>query len=667
LKKQLVTAALPYANGPLHIGHIAGCYLPADIYVRYQKIRGNDTIFVCGSDEHGVPISLRAKAENKSPQEVVDHYHLMMKEAFEGMDIRFDVYSRTTSKIHYDTAQEIFKTIYDKGGFREIVTAQLYDAKAGKFLADRYIIGTCNNCGFEKAYGDQCESCGKTLSPEELINPISALSGEKPVKKETTNWFLPLDELQEKLNAYVNSHISDWKINVYGQCKSWLNEGLKPRAMTRDLDWGVPLPIAETKGKVMYVWFDAPIGYISATKEFLPDTWQEYWKNPSSELIHFIGKDNIVFHCLIFPAMLMQEGSYNLPTMVPANEFLNLEGQKISTSRNYAVWVHEYLAAFNNRSDEMRFVLCSIAPETKDADFSWSDFQARVNNELVAIFGNFVNRVSVLMHKYFDGIVPESEADADEETLMWQNIENHCQQIDENITNYKFREALSHWVSLSRIGNKYLADSEPWKTIKTDLPKTKQILNNAVNLIALIADYGSIFVPKAADKIKLCLQLSAFNCVYNRNLILDFTKLTPIPLLFPVILDDEIEIQIKLLHKEELIPTITQKSMINYEDFQKLQLVTATIVSATKVENADKLLKITLRLSENDERVVLSGIADHYNPVQIIGKQVTYLMNLASRKIRGIESHGMILLAENDGKLVFITPENKIEDGSEIA
>lgn len=663
----MITAALPYANGPLHIGHIAGCYLPADIYVRFQKSKGKDAIFVCGSDEHGVPISLRAKAENKTPQQIVDVYHEMMKKSFHGLDINFDIYSRTSNKTHHETAQSFFKTLYDKKVFIEQTTAQLYDEKAQKFLADRYVIGTCNNCGNEKAYGDQCEQCGKTLSPEELINPVSALTGEKPVKRDTTNWYLPLDGMQKDLEKYVDAKEDLWRSNVSGQCKSWLKEGLRPRAMTRDLDWGVPLPMPNTEGKVMYVWFDAPIGYISATKELLPNTWEEYWKNPDSEIIHFIGKDNIVFHCIIFPAMLMAEGSYQLPNVVAANEFLNLEGQKISTSRNYAVWVHEYLEDFNDRSDELRYVLCSIAPETKDADFNWSDFQARVNNELVAIFGNLINRVSVLTQKYYQGIVPINRENTPVEKLLWQDLEEQCTEIERNIEGYKFKNALFAWMNLSRIGNKYLADQEPWKTIKTDEARTAQVMHNAINISALITRYADLFIPKTAAILTNLMGLKEGVLTFNKTLKLAGEKIETIPLLFAQITDEEIAAQQQKLTPLTQTNTAPTKPMIDYEDFTKLNIVAATIKDATKVENADKLLKITLALAEGSEKTVLSGIAEHYGAEEIIGKQVTYLANLAPRKIRGVMSEGMILLAESNGKLVFVSPENKVEDGSEIA
>jgi len=662
----LITAALPYANGPLHIGHIAGCYLPADIYVRFQKSKGKDAVFICGSDEHGVPISLRAKAENRTAQQIVDVYHEMMKKSFLGLDINFDIYSRTSNKIHHQTAQEFFKTLYDKKVFVEQTTAQLYDEKAKKFLADRYVIGTCNNCGNQKAYGDQCEQCGKTLSPEELINPVSALTGEKPVKKDTTNWFLPLDSMQKDLEIYIDSKEEQWRGNVFGQCKSWLKEGLRPRAMTRDLDWGVPLPIANTEGKVMYVWFDAPIGYISATKELLPNNWEDYWKSEDTEIVHFIGKDNIVFHCIIFPAMLMAEGSYQLPNVVAANEFLNLEGQKISTSRNYAVWVHQYLEDFNDRSDELRYVLCSIAPESKDADFNWSDFQARVNNELVAIFGNLINRVSVLTQKYYQGIVPANKEDTPIENQLWQDLEEQCQEIERNIEAYKFKNALFAWMNLSRIGNKYLADQEPWKTIKTDENRTAQVMHNAINVSGLIASYAQLFIPKTSAVLAKHLGLKEGHLTFAKTLINAGDKIETIPLLFAQITDEEIAAQQQKL--SPLTKTNTpSKPMIDYEDFTKLNIVAATISNASKVENADKLLKITLSLSEGAEKTVLSGIAEHYGAEEIIGKQVTYLANLAPRKIRGVLSEGMILLAESNGKLVFVSPENKVEDGSEIA
>lgn len=664
MKKQIVTAALPYANGPLHIGHLAGCYLPSDIYVRFQKATGNDVVFVCGSDEHGVPISLRAKAEGKTPQQVVDYYHVLMKETFQTMGIQFDIYSRTTNEIHHKTAQEFFKKLYDQGTFVAETSQQLYDAEANQFLADRYITGTCPNCSYEKAYGDQCESCGKALSPDELINPVSALTGNKPVKKSTTNWYLPLDKMQGDLEKYIESKKGIWKNAVYGQCRSWLNDGLRPRAMTRDLDWGVKLPIENSEGKVMYVWFDAPIGYISATKELLPNGWEGYWKDKNTELIHFIGKDNIVFHCLIFPAMLMAEGSYILPSVVPANEFLNLEGAKISTSRNYAVWVHEYLKDFDQRSDELRYVLCAIAPENKDADFTWDDFQARINNELVAVFGNFINRVSVLTHKYYDGKVPANSPDTAIETQLWEDLQTQTKTIEGCIANFQFRDALFAWLNMSRIGNKYLADQEPWKTIKTDEVRTAQVMHHAVNMAALIAIYAQPFLPETYNKIATQLDLRGVTLAFNNSIKKAGDRVEQIPILFAQITDEEIEVQ-----KQKLAPKgkLDLKPMIQYDDFIKMQLVSATIKNAQAVENADKLLKITLQVSEGEEKTVLSGIAEHYKPEDIIGKQVTYLANLAPRKMRGIVSEGMILMAESEGKLIFVSPEKEIKNGSEIA
>lgn len=662
MKKQIVTAALPYANGPLHIGHLAGCYLPSDIFSRYQKAKGKDVLFVCGSDEHGVPISLRAKAEGKTPQQVVDYYHHLMKSTFEKMDIHFDVYSRTSSQIHKDTAQEFFKKLYVDGSFIERKSEQLYDAKENQFLADRYIVGTCPNCNFDKAYGDQCENCGKALSPDELINPVSALSGNVPVKKETTNWYLPLDELQNDLEKYIDSKKGVWRNAVYGQCKSWLNDGLKPRAMTRDLDWGVPLPVENTEGKVMYVWFDAPIGYISASKEKLGEKADEYWKNKDTSLVHFIGKDNIVFHSLIFPAMLMKEGSYVLPEQVVANEFLNLEGDKISTSRNHAVWVHEYLEDFNERSDELRFALCALAPEQKDADFTWNEFQAKVNNELVAIFGNFINRVGVLTKKYYQGIVPNAGENTGIENVLWNNLKEEVQQIESKISEFKFRDALFHWINLSRLGNKYLAEQEPWKTIKTDQAKTDLIMYNALNVAALVSVYSQVFLPKTYNKLSVALNLKGKDLVFSSQLITTGSKVEDIPLLFKPITDEEIEAQ-----KEKLTPNFKLKPMIEYQDFTKLQIVSATIEKAEKVENADKLLKLSLKVAENENKTVLSGIAEHYSPEEIVGKQVSYLANLAPRKMRGVISEGMILMAESDGKLVFVSPEKEVENGSEIA
>ena len=662
LKKQIITAALPYANGPLHIGHIAGCYLPADIYARFQKAKGNDVIFVCGSDEHGVPISLRAKAENKTPQQVVDHYHNLIGSTFKAMQINFDVYSRTSSGVHKKTAQEFFKKLYDSNSFTEQNTEQLYDAEAMQFLADRYITGTCPNCGFEKAYGDQCESCGKALSPEELINPKSALTGNKPQKKVTTNWYLPLDKLQPKLESYINSKKGIWRNAVYGQCKSWLEDGLRPRAMTRDLDWGVPLPIENSEGKVMYVWFDAPIGYISASKELLGDQSNDYWKDENTELVHFIGKDNIVFHSLIFPAMLMEQGEYVLPKHVVANEFLNLEGQKISTSRNYAVWVHEYLNDFQNRADEMRFTLCAIAPETKDADFTWKDFQSKVNNELVAIFGNFINRVSVLTEKFYDGVVPAADVNRPLEEALWKDIAKEVKSIEQNIEEHKFKNAQFHWINISRLGNKYLADEEPWKTIKIDKELTQKIMANAINIASLASVYSQLFIPQTFEKLKTSFDLNNIKMEFNPSLKMEGDKIQKTPLLFKPIEDQEIEKQ-----QEKLTPSFKTKPMINYQDFTKMQIIAATIVEAEKVKNADKLLQIKLKVSDGAEKTVVSGIAEHYSPEDIVGKQVSYLANLEPRKMRGVISEGMILMAESNGELIFVSPEKEVNNGSEIA
>jgi methionyl-tRNA synthetase len=662
VNKQIITAALPYANGPLHIGHLAGCYLPSDIYNRYQKAKGKDVLFVCGSDEHGVPISLRAKAEGKTPQEVVDYYHHLMKETFVKMNIDFDVYSRTTNEIHHKTSQAFFKKLYDKGAFMEQKSEQLYDEAENQFLADRYVIGKCPNCDSEGAYGDQCENCGKALSPDELINPVSALSGNAPIKKETINWYLPLNEIQDKLESFIEAKEGVWRNAVYGQCLSWLKDGLKPRAMTRDLDWGVPVPIPNAEGKVMYVWFDAPIGYISASKVKLGEKADEYWKDQNTSLIHFIGKDNIVFHCLIFPAMLMMEGSYVLPEQVVANEFLNLEGNKISTSRNHAVWVHEYLNDFNNRSDELRYALCAIAPEQKDADFTWNDFQAKVNNELVAIFGNFINRVGVLTNKFYNSIVPAKGENRESEDELWKALENEVGLIEEKIKEYKFRDALFHWVNLSRIGNKYLAEQEPWKIIKTDEARTKTVMHHALNIAGLVALYSQMFLPESYEQLKKVFKFEKVALDFSNQILKEGDEILKIPLLFQPITDDEIGLQ-----KEKLKPKFKLKEMIEYEDFTKLQIVTASIVKAEKVENADKLLKLTLQVSEGENKTVLSGIAEHYKPEDVVGKQVSYLANLAPRKMRGVVSEGMILMAEENGKLIFVSPEHKMADGSEIS
>lgn len=662
-KRHLITAALPYANGPVHIGHLAGCYLPADIYVRYLRSKGEDVVFICGSDEHGVPITIKAKQEGKQPQDVVDHYHRIMQEAFKEFGISFNHYSRTSSKIHHQTAADFFKTLHDQNGFQVQETEQYFDTEAQQFLADRYITGTCPKCMQDGAYGDQCERCGTSLNPTDLIQPRSKLSGNTPVLKKTKNWFLPLDRLQPKIKAYIESH-AEWKTNVFGQCKSWLDQegGLQPRAMTRDLDWGVKVPIEDAAGKVLYVWFDAPIGYISATKEYLPDTWQQYWKQNDTRLIHFIGKDNIVFHCIIFPAMLMEHGGFILPDAVPANEFLNLEGEKISTSRNWAVWLHEYLNDFPNQQDVLRYVLCANAPETKDNDFTWHDFQARNNNELVAILGNFINRTLVLTEKYFQNTVPTCGIITEKETALEANIRATPKAVSKALDQFKFREALTEVMNLARAGNKYLADTEPWKAISHNADYVATILNYALQLAAHVCILMEPFLPFTSKRLQHMLQLKATHW----NTLDVFIRLEPghrlekSELLFSKLDDITIAHQISKLKPAEPVNT-TQLAPLNatctFEDFQKADIRIATILHAERVPKTEKLLKLILDTGI-DERTVVSGIAADYKPEQIIGTQVCIVANLAPRKIKGIESKGMILMAEQpDGKLLFVRPD----------
>lgn len=672
MPKNTITAALPYANGPVHIGHLAGVYIPADIYARYSRLAGMETLFVCGSDEHGVPITLRAKKEGITPQDVVDRYHEIIKTSFKDLGISFDIYSRTSNDTHKETAQDFFKILHNKGAFREISTEQYYDEEAKQFLADRYITGDCPKCGNEGAYGDQCEKCGSTLSPSELKNVKSALSGNTPVLKETKNWYLPLDELQESfLNNYINER-NNWRSTVQGQCKSWLNDGLKERAMTRDLDWGIPVPVEGADGKVLYVWFEAPIGYISATKEARPDDWESWWTG-ESKLIHFIGKDNIVFHCIIFPAMLHLRGDdYVIPQDVPANEFLNLEGQKISTSRNWAVWLHEYLAEIPNREDELRYVLTSIAPETKDSEFTWKDYQTRINSELVAIYGNFANRVLVLIQKYFEGKVPLKGSEHSSSDLSKQYIAPILQKISD----YKFRDAQNALMDLARFGNKYLADEEPWKVIKTDPEKAKEILGFAYEILVNLGLATEVFMPKIHQKLMLQLGFESQESIkynfWNKAQWFEFSgenHIGEISLLFSKVEDQTVEAQVEKL--QQSIPTQPNvkpiKPMINFEDFTKLDLRIAHVESCKKVEKADKLLQLELNIG-GETRTVLSGIAEHFSPEEVEGRDVLYLANLAPRKIRGIESQGMVLLAENEeGKLQFVKPDGAIEPGSTVA
>ena len=678
MSRYLVTSALPYANGPIHIGHLAGAYLPADIYVRYLRLKGEDVLFICGSDEHGVPITLRARKEGITPQQVVDKYHGIIKKSFEEFGISFDIYHRTSEKIHHGTAQEFFINLYDKKILTEDETEQYYDEEAKMFLADRYITGTCPNCGNENAYGDQCERCGKSLTPRDLINPHSQLSGKPPVLKKTKHWYLPLDKMQsEWLQKWIESKKEEWKINVYGQCKSWLDQGLQPRAVTRDLDWGVKVPLPGTEGKVLYVWFDAPIGYISATKALTKD-WKKYWQDKDARLIHFIGKDNIVFHCIIFPAMLKAHGEFVIPENVPANEFLNLEGDKISTSRNYAVWLNEYLEDFPSKKDELRYVLTSIAPETKDSDFSWKDYQARVNNELVATFGNFVNRTLVLTQKYCDNKVPQHGKPTDRDKECIAAIQNAKKKISECIEQFRFREALAELVDLSRTGNKYLAETEPWKIAESNPERVNTILYIALEVTAYLAVLSEPFLPDASAKIFRMLNIQKPEWKKTQGQILiPGSSLGKAELLFPKIEDAEIEKQVQKLkaakQMSEVKPEaenpkleIVSKPEVSYDEFTKMDLRIATILTAERVPQTDKLLKLTLDTG-GEQRTVVSGIAKDYEPEKIIGQKILLLANLAPRKIKGIESKGMILMAENSkGELSFVSPTKDSENGSTV-
>lgn len=672
-KRTTVTAALIYANGPIHIGHIAGCYLPADIYVRYLRSTGQDVKFISGTDEHGVPITIKAKKEGVTPQEVVDKYYKIIKDSFEEFGISFDIYSRTSNKVHHEMSQDIFKNIYDKGQFIEETTEQYYDEKNKTFLADRYIIGTCPKCGNENAYGDQCERCGSTLSPEELINPRSTLSGETPIKKATKNWYLPLDKMQPQLEKYIESH-PEWKTNVLGQVKSWLNDGLKPRAMTRDLDWGIKVPLPDTEGKVMYVWFDAPIGYISMTKE-LTDQWELYWKDPETRLVNFIGKDNIVFHCLIFPAMCMADGRFIVADNVPANEFMNLEGDKISTSRNWAVWLHEYLREFEGKQDILRYVLAASAPETKDADFTWADFQTRNNSELVGIFGNFVNRAIILTEKNFESKVPKQGelTDFDRQTLA--TLAEMPTRIGDAIANFKLREALALMMDVARLGNKYLADTEPWKVIKTDTQRTATILNIGLQIAANLSILCEPFMPFTAEKLCKILNVNQLSWAEagRADLLVEGQSITNIGLLFEKVEEETVAAQVKKLEdakQQNLLEgkVVTPiKEEIQYDDFSKMDIRIGTIVAAEKVAKSKKLLKLTI----NDglkERTILSGIGEHFQPENIVNQQVTFLANLAPRKMMGMESEGMVLMAEDkNGSLSFIQPDKNIWNGGIVA
>ena len=673
--RKMITAALPYANGPVHIGHLAGVYIPADVYARFQRRLGNEVAFICGSDEHGIPITIRAKKEGVTPQDIVDKYHGIIKKSFADLGISFDEYSRTTSKKHYEVSQDFFTTLYNNEKFTEEVSEQYFDEQANEFLADRYIVGTCPNCGNDGAYGDQCEKCGSTLSPSELLNPKSMLSGNVPVLKETKNWYLPLNDYENFLNEWIiEGHKDDWKPNVYGQVKSWLNDGLKPRAMTRDLNWGVPVPLPDADGKVLYVWFDAPIGYISFTQEWAEKTgknWKDYWQNENSDLIHFIGKDNIVFHCIIFPAMMKAHGDYIMPTNVPAFEFLNLENDKISTSRNWAVWAHEYVEEFPGQQDVLRYALLSSAPETKDNNFTWKDFQTKNNSELVGIFGNFINRVAVLIHKYYDGIVPEGDINAPE----LAEITKAATEIENFLENYEFRNALSAMMNLARFGNQYLQTEEPWKTIKDHPEKAANSLFVGAQIAVGLAQICEPFLPFSADKLQKMFnvpQLSWKEIQDEKVLIKTGHQINPAELLFSKIEDETIEFQIQKLentkesNKKTNPKANPMKDEIQFDDFTKIDLRTATILTAEKVEKADKLLKFTVDTGV-DVRTVVSGVAESFTPEECIGKQVMILLNLAPRKIRGIESQGMLLLTTKpNGKLSFVTPDEKVENGVEI-
>ena len=672
-KRYLITSALPYANGPLHIGHLAGVYVPSDIYTRYLRMKGEDVISICGSDEHGVPITLKARNEGVSPQEIVDRYHAINKKAFEDFGIAFDIYSRTSNKVHYETASEFFLKLYNKGEFTEKTSEQYYDEEAGCFLADRYIMGTCPHCGNENAYGDQCEKCGTSLSPSDLINPHSTISGSKPVLRETLHWYLPLDKYEPWLKKWILEDHKEWKTNVYGQCKSWLDQGLQPRAVSRDLDWGVPVPVKNAKGKVLYVWFDAPIGYISATKELTPH-WEKYWKDKDTKMVHFIGKDNIVFHCIIFPAMLNAEGSFILPDNVPANEFLNLENDKISTSRNWAVWLHEYLIDFPGKQDVLRYSLCASAPETKDNDFTWKEFQARNNNELVAILGNFINRTLVLTNNYYEGKVPARGKTGQNDKAVLKEIAQIRDNVQASLENFRFREALKEAMNLARLGNKYLADAEPWKVIKTDPERVKTIMNIALQITANLSIILEPFLPFSMKKLRDWLNVSSvkWSDAGRTDLLVSGHQINKAGLLFDKIEDDEIKIQIdklmstKKANEVSAMNIVPAKDAVSFDDFTKLDIRTATVLEAEKVPKTTKLLILKIDTGI-DIRTIVSGIAEYFEPQNLIGKQISIVANLEPRKIKGIESKGMILMAEDtNGKLVLVIPAENVSNGSII-
>lgn len=669
-KRFTITAALPYTNGPLHIGHLAGVYVPADIYARYMRLKGHDVAFICGSDEHGVPITIKAKKEGVSPQDIVDHFNSNIKSSFKDFGISFDNYSRTSAKIHHETASEFFTNLHAKGEFIEETNAQLYDSKAAQFLADRFVIGTCPKCGNEESYGDQCEACGTSHNATDLLNPKSAITGVTPSLKETKHWFLPLDKHELFLKEWIlDGHKSDWKPNVYGQCKSWIDDGLRPRAVTRDLDWGIPVPVKGAEGKVLYVWFDAPIGYISSTKEWAKrqgKDWEPYWKDNKTTLVHFIGKDNIVFHCIIFPAMLKAEGSYILPTNVPANEFLNLEGQKLSTSKNWAVWLPDYLKEFPDKQDVLRYVLTATAPETKDNDFTWKDFQARNNNELVAIFGNFINRVMVLTSKYYNGMAPTPQNFSSEDIAVLKLMKSYPVTISNSIERYRFREASQEFMNLARLGNKFLADAEPWKVIKTDPDRVQTIMYVALQIAAALAVLSEPLLPMSSQKLKtmLNLDLLSWKDVESGDPMINPSHEIGKPeLLFAKIEDTEIDFQLEKLAQSKLANETankkieSQKEIISFEDFSKLDIRVGTVLAAKKMPKTKKLLVLQVDTGV-DVRTIVSGIADSFTAEEVIGKRVTVLINLAPRNLRGVESQGMILMTETaDGKLVFVNPD----------
>ncbi len=674
-KRTLITTALPYANGPVHIGHLAGVYIPADIYARYLRLKGEEVLMIGGSDEHGVPITIRAQKEGITPQDVVDRYHAIIKDGFERLGITHDIYSRTSSATHHEHASEFFRKLYDKGEFIEKTSQQYYDEQANQFLADRYIIGTCPHCNNERAYGDQCESCGTSLAPTDLKDPKSAITGNTPVLRETKHWYLPLDKYESFLREWILEGHKEWKSNVYGQCKSWLDMGLQPRAVSRDLDWGIPVPVEGAEGKVLYVWFDAPIGYISNTKELLPDTWETWWKSEDTKLVHFIGKDNIVFHCIVFPAMLKAEGSYILPENVPANEFLNLEGDKISTSRNWAVWLHEYLDEFPGKQDVLRYVLTANAPETKDNDFTWKDFQARNNNELVAIYGNFVNRALVLTNKYFEGKVPAlgELTDYDKETIA--EVQAIKATIEKELDTYHFREALKTAMNLARIGNKYLADTEPWKLAKTDMSRVATILNIALQITANLTIVFSPFLPFSSEKLLRMLDVNeafSWDSLGSMELLPVGHQIATAELLFEKIEDSTIEAQIEKLQATKAANELAERKAepiaqdIQFDDFLKLDIRVGTVLECSKVPKADKLLQF--RIDDGlGGRTIVSGIAKHYQPEELVGKQVCFIANLPPRKLKGIESQGMILSAEDlDGSLRLISPSVEVSPGSKV-